>query len=150
MGTGALAWRLQICDKIGEVNWSKRREVVDAGISEFWDLFCIGIEQVAESFGYSRFAREHHLIAVAKRVNSCLHVVRSKANSNAPQSIDVFLDKDRRRIFSRVDGEERLSFKIDLDGDRNLCLLDEQGSPLKDDKASALFLEKFLYAAPAE
>lgn len=133
------------------MNWSERRELVDAGIPEFWNLFCIGMEQVAESFGYSKLAREHHLIAVPKRISSCLHIVRSKANSTGVRhSIDVCLDKAGRRVFARVEDNERFSLKIGLDGDHNVCLVDEQDSPVTNDRASELFLETFLYAVPPE
>ena len=131
------------------MNWSERLERVNAGIPEFWNLFCICIEQIAESFAHSQFARTDHLIAVPKRIKICVHIVRSKAGSTGLQhSIDLCLDKEGHRVFSRVEGEELLSLKIGLDRDQSVCVLDEQGSPITNDKASELFLRKFLYAAP--
>jgi hypothetical protein len=130
------------------MNWVERRDREDSGISEFWNVFCIHNEQISESFGKSRFARDNALMAVASRNNNCLHIVRSKSNTNPPQrSIDLCLDEKRRRVFARIEGDEQSALVIGLDNDYNVCLLGPDGNVMTNDQTSKFFLEKFFFSA---
>jgi len=101
------------------MNWVERRDVQDAGMPELWSLLCIQFEQVAESFGKTLYARNNRLIVAAKRIKNCVHVVRATTDGSQPEeSIEVCLDEKGRRVFSRINGEERASLSFGSDNNQ--------------------------------
>jgi len=128
------------------MNWVEKRDAQDAAMPELWNLVCVQIEQVAESFGKTLYARNNRLIATAKRIKNCIHLVRTSSDGSQPEeSIDVCLDEKGRRVFSRIEGEERTSLAFGMDNQEKPCFLDSQGNALRLDDVSRFFLEAFLF-----
>jgi hypothetical protein len=129
------------------MNWVERRDRQDSGMPEFWNLFYIDIEETAKSFRQSSHARAEKLMSIVKRKNGCAHVILANSDSSKPErSIDICLDEERRRIFSRIEGEETASLSFGLDGDK-VCLLDMEGKPMTNDQASEFFLKSFFFGS---
>jgi len=128
------------------MNWVERRDAQDAGMPELWSLLCIQFEQVAESFGKTLYARNNRLIVAAKRIKNCVHVMRAISDGSQPEeSIEVCLDEKGRRVFSRINGEERALLSFGSDNQGKTCLLDSQGNAIQLDDVSKFFLEAFLF-----
>jgi len=131
------------------MTWIDARATEDSGMPELWNLLFIQIEQAAASYGRTPFARERNLIAATRRIENCIHVIRSSASMNTPEAaIDVCLDKAARRVFSRIGDVEQKSFRVGLDAARNVSLIDPAGVAMTNDQASRSFLEDFLFPNP--
>ncbi len=130
------------------MGWIDKRAIEDAGTPELWELLCIHIEQAVCSYGGTDFARQHNLIGAIKRIGNCIHVIRASASSNRRErSMDVCLDQDARRVFSRKGDREHKFLRIGVDPQDNVCLVGVDGKPVSNDEASRFFLEDFLFSA---
>ena len=68
------------------MNWVERRDLRDSGGPEFWNLFCIEIqESTLKAFRKSNHARERGVTALATRVNDCLHIVYARPSTAKPE-----------------------------------------------------------------
>lgn len=142
--------RFKVRENIGmgdeKLNWVERRGRLEANIPEAWNLICIAIEQAAESFGATGYARERKLVSVATRIGSCMHVVKTQLTDCASTAaIDICLDRKGRRIFSKQDAREisRLVFRGDANGAARVA--DGQGIVLSEDEVAEVFLNYFLF-----
>ena len=127
------------------MSWIDEREQLDADIPEAWNLFCIAIEQTAEQFGVTAFARAEKVFAAAKRINSCVHVVVAPIGQSSGKALDICLDRIRRRIFSKDNEKELESLRLERGRDGNTCLVDSHGKAVSVDRATEIFLRRFLF-----
>jgi hypothetical protein len=124
--------------------WIARRETLEIAIPEAWNLLCIAIEQAAEQFGWTSYAKTNHLIALAERINSCIHVVVSPSAGGENRSIDICLDQKNRRVFGRDNGREVVSLSLGAAPGFKAGLL-EDGKRITNDRASEIFLRPFFF-----
>lgn len=128
------------------MSWIEDRETLEAHIPEVWDLLCIALEQSAEQFGQTAYARANKLFATAKRINTCVHIVLAPIGASAGKSIDVCLDKQSKRVFSRDKGIEITYLRFEGVVDGNVCIVRPSEGSVTIDRAAEIFLRPFLFA----
>ena len=127
------------------MNWVERRALLEGGIPEFWNVLCIDLEQALAAFG-QEFGQKRKAVAIPKRKGDCIHIMYVPFGAPQPErAIDICLDRAQRRVFSRLDGEERTSRRFESDPEGKPVLVDDEGSPITNDQASELFLRAFLF-----
>jgi hypothetical protein len=129
------------------MSWVEDRDRLYSGIPEFWNLFCIEIEETAKAFRRSSFAADHKLTCAVSANRGCRHVTRLKMGAGKPEGyVDLCLDEDSRRVFSRIGESEQSSLNFGLDAQASVCLLDSEGVPMSLQQACKFFLGEFLFA----
>ena len=82
---------------------------------------------------------------MVERINTCIHVVVAPITGSPGRSIDVCLDNKERRVFSRNNGRELQSVKVDRGNDGGICFVDSTGKAVTNDRASEIFLREFFF-----
>jgi hypothetical protein len=127
------------------MSWIEEREQLESEIPEAWNLLRIALEQAAEAFGITEFARAGKVFATAKLINTCVHVVVAATGMSSGRAIDICLDKKGRRVFSRDNGQELESISFCRGDDGNICLVDSAGVGVTTDRACEIFLRPFFF-----
>lgn len=130
------------------MGWIEEREQLDASIPDVWDLLCIAIEQSAEQFGTTAFARAAKVFATATRINTCIRVVLASVGESAGKAIEICFDRGNRRVFSRANGKELVSVRFAQGVDGNVCIVDSRRISVTPDRAAEIFLREFLFGEP--
>jgi hypothetical protein len=129
------------------MNWLERRALMERGIPEFWNVFCIEIEQTLAAFR-KEYGQQRGAHAFPKRMGNCIHLIYAAFSSTqAERAIDICLDLAGRRVFSRIEGEEQASLGFHADPEGKPVLVDADGAPVTNDQASEFFLKTFLFPA---
>lgn len=127
------------------MNWVERRDANYVGIPELWDRLCIRMEQAADSYQTTTFARERSGSATPDRVRNCLHITKGRFGQ-PDGSLDICLDTATRRVFSRIPGEQEQRSLPILEGpDGRPFFQSSEGAPMGLDEVSRYFLESFLF-----
>lgn len=127
------------------MDWVEKRARMEHGIPEFWNVFCIEIDNTLATFR-KEYGQERRANVLPKRMGDCVHIMYAAyGSSQAERAIDICLDKARRRIFSRIEGEEMASLRFDSDTEGKPVLVDGNGVPITSDQASEFFLKTFLF-----
>jgi hypothetical protein len=127
------------------MQWLEKREQLESTLPEAWNLLCVAIEQTADRFAWTAFAREAELAATTKRINTCIHVSIGPGSGASSRSIDICLDKRNRVVVSKDGGRELTSIRFGQGADGKACPIDDDGNPITNDRASELFLRTFLF-----
>lgn len=126
------------------MDWVEKHASMERGLSECWNLLCIEIEQALLSFRKA-YTNELSVTANSKRMGDCLHVTYSPLSGSRGRAIDVCLDRANLRVFSRVEGKEKLWLSLGPDEEGKPILRDDEGVLITSERASEFFLRKFLF-----
>jgi len=108
-------------------------------LPEFWNLFCIEVEQLLASFRRA-YTNERGATVAAKRVGNCLHITYALLNSRqSERALDICLDSGACRVFSRIEGEEKSFMRFDSDIEGKPALVNAENTAITAEQASDSF-----------